>query len=377
MPSLNLDLDYFTNPKVLRLAGLLGAEAFVIPIRLWCYVAKHHAETGKLVGYSKQEIERIVEWSGEPGRCVDALVAVKLLEKTRAHRPNRSAPQTAPEQPPKHPQTYVVHAWLEHAGHIVYYKRRAKSGAKARWAKYANASSITSSIDVSSYASSNAPTSHPISSHSDPKQNKKRSEEEEERRSEQPPPTAQVLSVEEIRTRWNQIPGVKRCKRIAGALLTQVKGLTRDQPPDFWDKLFAEVANSRFLTGRIPPGKDRVMPFRADLDWVSGPINLGKVLSGKFDDNQLSPGQCQVQIKRPGQAKAGPCGEFSHATIEGRELCKSHHDERKRLDEARRNPPQPSPLPAAAQMLPKLEGESMLDWVARSARERAESKVSS
>lgn len=326
MPSLNLDLDYFTNPKVRRLVGLLGVgeKGFVIPIRLWCYVAKHHAATGQLAGYSKAEIEHIVAWRGKVGRCVDALLAAQLLDKLP-------------------PSTYVVHDWEEHAGHIVAYRERAKGAAKKKWAKLREASGeghegVTEKAPRD--ASSNAPTSHLIPSHSDPK-HKHQEGEEREKKENHTPPSPQKLSVEEIRNRWNEIPGVKPCKKITGALLARVKGLSRDQPPDFWEKLLAEVTRSRFLTGRTPPAKERTTPFRADLDWVTGPINLGKTMSGKYDDSQASPGQCQRQVKRPGQSKPEPCGEFVSKTViddSRRELglCEQHAREREQREEAQR-----------------------------------------
>ena len=67
MPYLNLDLNYFDHIKTKRLVGLLGRGSEVLPIRLWCACGKHRAESGKLDGYSAQEIESLVEWWGESG----------------------------------------------------------------------------------------------------------------------------------------------------------------------------------------------------------------------------------------------------------------------------------------------------------------------
>lgn len=118
MAYLNLDLDYFTHPKTVRLVGLLGPEAVCLPIKLWCYVAKHHCEQGLLVAYSKQEVESVIGWTGESGQCVDAMVKIGLLDEIQ--------------------NGYAVHDWLEHAGHLVVFKKRAKSAAKKRWKKYAS-----------------------------------------------------------------------------------------------------------------------------------------------------------------------------------------------------------------------------------------------
>ena len=70
MPYLNLDLDWFGHRKAVRLVGLLGQGADLYPIKLWAYVGKHHAETGRLEGYSEREIESICGWQGEPGKLV-------------------------------------------------------------------------------------------------------------------------------------------------------------------------------------------------------------------------------------------------------------------------------------------------------------------
>ena len=106
-------------------------------------------------------------------------------------------------------------------------------------------------------------------------------EEDKEETQRQPQP----LSCEEIRTRWNAIQGVKPCKQIAGALLVKINKLRRSQTPDWWTALFQEVGQSSFLTGHAKP-RDGEKAFRANLDWVTGPINLGKILSGNYTNEQ-------------------------------------------------------------------------------------------
>lgn len=128
MPYLNVDLDYFTHPKVVRLIGLLGPQHVSVPIRLWCYVGKHHCDDGALKGYSTQEIESILGWKGQKGDLIAALVKVGFLDVLL----NAET------------ETYQVHDWLEHAGHLAAFKKRAKASAEKRWGKLAssNATSI-------------------------------------------------------------------------------------------------------------------------------------------------------------------------------------------------------------------------------------------
>jgi hypothetical protein len=128
MADLNLDLDYFTHPKTVRLIGLLGKGAEVLPIRLWCYCGKYHAEDGKFTGYSTQEIESIVSWWGKEGEFVQALLKVRFLEGSEG--------------------AYSCHDWAEHNGHIQALKERNRKVAEARWDKIrkGNTSGVPSGI---------------------------------------------------------------------------------------------------------------------------------------------------------------------------------------------------------------------------------------
>jgi hypothetical protein len=115
MPYLNLDLDYFTHPKTTRLIGLLGKGAEVLPIRLWCYCGKYHAEDGRLTGYSTQEIESLVGWWGDPGALIAALLKVRFLEGSE--------------------ENYGCHDWAGRNGHIHALSERNRKVAQARWDK--------------------------------------------------------------------------------------------------------------------------------------------------------------------------------------------------------------------------------------------------
>jgi len=125
MPYLNLDLDYFSHPKVMRLVGLLGHQHVAIPIRLWCYVAKYHCATGMLEAYSVNELESVMNWTGEPGQLVEALTKIKFIDKIK--------------------NGYKIHDWMEHAGHLSAFKKRAKTAAKKRWSALAT-SNATSTL---------------------------------------------------------------------------------------------------------------------------------------------------------------------------------------------------------------------------------------
>lgn len=131
MPSINLDLLYFDHPKTGRLIRLLGKGSEVIPIRLWVHCGRHHPETGTLAGYSAQEIESEVAWWGQKGKAVEALVEVGFLDRIE--------------------NGFQIHDWLDHCGHLVVYKERAKKASKQRWEN--------ARLDASRNASSSACTS--------------------------------------------------------------------------------------------------------------------------------------------------------------------------------------------------------------------------
>lgn len=101
----------------MRLVGLLGKNADILPIRLWCYTGNHHSRNGKLADHSPEEIEAAVGWWGEAGKMVEAMLTVGFLDKIE--------------------NGYRIHAWLEHSGHLAAFHKRAKHAAKERWKKWA------------------------------------------------------------------------------------------------------------------------------------------------------------------------------------------------------------------------------------------------
>lgn len=111
-------------------------------------------------------------------------------------------------------------------------------------------------------------------------------------------------SLDDLQQHWNAIPGIKPCKMFGGQLRQKVSRLLKEHPITWWEHLFSEVSKSLFLTGRAKPHDDR-KPFRADLDWVTGPINLGKILSGKYDDSTPIRAMPQQTIIHP-QEKSDP-----------------------------------------------------------------------
>ena len=116
MPSLNVNLDFPDHPKTIRLVALIGEQAGMVLIRLWSYAGKFAAENGILNNCSVEEVERICGWRGRKGEAAKALISTGYLE----HREN----------------SYVVHNWLKHQGHIARYQQRGQLAIKARWERH-------------------------------------------------------------------------------------------------------------------------------------------------------------------------------------------------------------------------------------------------
>ena len=118
MPWLNLDINYFDHIKTLRLIGLLGPGAAQLPIRLWCYCAKYARKGGRLKDHSQTEIEAILGWEGEPGKCASALLATGFLEKDG--------------------DNFVAHDFKHMQGHLAAFEHRARRAAEKRWKNIKN-----------------------------------------------------------------------------------------------------------------------------------------------------------------------------------------------------------------------------------------------
>jgi len=257
MPYLNLDLDWFGHRKAIRLVGLLGAGADLYPIKLWAYVGKHHAETGRLDGYTEQEIESICGWQGEAGKLAQTLVLpqINLLEA--------------------HENYFQIHDWFEHCGHLAAFKKRAKTAAKKRWAKYA--------LSKAKHETKQSP------SRGKDRLGKDRLREEtgkEGGAGEGKP----WLSPETLVELYNEkTPAECRAvEKLSPARRDKAKKYLAVFPKrEFWEEVFREIHLSRFLKG-MSNGSGHE-GFKADFDWLltkgkDGTENCVKVAEGKYRD---------------------------------------------------------------------------------------------
>jgi hypothetical protein len=141
MASINIDLEFFDNPKVMRLISRLGQRSIESLLRLWCHVGRYSPEGGRLGDLSEDELESLTVWTGDRGMFVSTLLELHFL-----HRDS---------------QGLYVHDWLEHEGHLAMYKERGRKMANARWAGHRKrqseiSQSTTASRDPDENAASNA-----------------------------------------------------------------------------------------------------------------------------------------------------------------------------------------------------------------------------
>lgn len=116
MASINVDLDYQDHPKTLALVGLLGKSAEILPIRLWLYCGKYHAEKGIIPAPCASAVETRIRWWGRPGDAISALVEAGFLERLGDG-------------------SLAVHDWKDFQGHIHVYKIRAQKARAAQLEK--------------------------------------------------------------------------------------------------------------------------------------------------------------------------------------------------------------------------------------------------
>lgn len=97
------------------------------------------------------------------------------------------------------------------------------------------------------------------------------------------------FSPEELAEKFNAVPGVKHVilsnQRLPTTIRQQAIARLKSYPEQqFWTDFISLIAASSFLTGKTP-GQEGREPFRATFDWVLGPKNFDKILSGKYTDS--------------------------------------------------------------------------------------------
>jgi hypothetical protein len=261
---INVDPDYPDHPKTKRLVGLLGRGAEILPIKLWCYCGKYHAENGRFTGYSPQEIESIVNWWGKYGEMVDAMVKVGFLVKCEDG-------------------DYKINDWNDHEGHVIVLKERGQKGAKARWDKERLKLRAASNNpdECLSNASSNAQAM--LKQYSRPDQTR-------------PDQTKEVGIVyvdfeKSTLTNWNlfcdKYPTLSKITSISDSRRKSLK--KRFSEGKFiMSEILTAIEEQPFLTNGNPGSKEH-SNWRVNFDWlIKNDTNYLKVLERKYVDGNAN-----------------------------------------------------------------------------------------
>ena len=148
-------------------------------------------------------------------------------------------------------------------------------------------------------------------------------------------PATSTLTAEDIRQKWNQIPGVKLCKTVGATIRDRILTRLREHPePVWWDDLFRQVRASDFLCAKTNGTRGT---FQASLDWILKPANLDKLQAGNYDNPRSEPrpmaDACTWPLNGNGR-RPRPCGQpiEQNQPLPVRPFCAQHLAERQKID---------------------------------------------
>ncbi len=83
-----------------------------------------------------------------------------------------------------------------------------------------------------------------------------------------------------------KLPLNPRIAKLSDSRKRQIRARWNDGIPDLdsWGRYFDMVSQSKFLTGRAAPSRDRNKPFVADIDFLIKEANVLKVVEGKYHE---------------------------------------------------------------------------------------------
>lgn len=82
---------------------------------------------------------------------------------------------------------------------------------------------------------------------------------------------------------WSKSSGLVSCHGLSKKRSEAIRARLKEKPDlVYWDSVMRIMANSKFLTGKIPPSGGREKPFRADIDFLLRPDTHLRVIEGKY-----------------------------------------------------------------------------------------------
>ncbi len=118
MSDIRLDVDFDTNPKIIKLKRRMNDVGLLCLIRLWCYAAKHRSD-GVLTDMDAEDIAIACGWPGNEQEFIATLEQLRLIERTEGG-------------------AYAIHNWEQRnpwAAHSDERSELARKAVTARWNK--------------------------------------------------------------------------------------------------------------------------------------------------------------------------------------------------------------------------------------------------
>jgi len=285
---IRLSVLFFDHPKTLKLRRRLGPEGVECLLRLWVWAAQNRPD-GDFHGMDEEDIEIAARWVNESLTFCQTLVELRWLDVAGS------------------PNSYHLHDWKDHNPWAANSEIR---GDKARFSRLARVDKAAyddlakngySSISKSYYESltnRQRQPNDPVTPSPAPSPSPSPSPKDKQLLS----PSAPVdhCPHQEIIEIYHQtLPAHRRVvawtEKRKAALKARWRENKSRQNLDWWKKYFQRVANSDFLSGKIP-GRNGNKPFLADLEWLINSSNLVKLLEGKYDDNTRTGAQIPDRV---------------------------------------------------------------------------------
>ena len=339
-----VSVDFFTHHKTLKLQRRLGPEGVLCLLKLWAYASKSRSD-GVLTGMDSEDIEIAAGWSGDEGEFVGGILGM-FLEETdgtyalhdwQDHNPWAAAADERSEK--------GRFARLKKVRPSIYEELLKVGVSKLTKDEYNTLTTVEGDLEVTlsgprgdlkvtlsnlqghdkprAQSPTPAPTPTPApapsptpeelppfgGSSESPPGNSDASAQgrlpglpesawrhtpgdgepcagnggSDKNGKKQPPPCPHEAIKALYHEILPQLPKVQVWDQSRKEFLTtRWREDKARQNLDWWRDYFQRVAASDFLTGKIARRNGKI--FRADLEWLVRPSNLGKVLNGRYDN---------------------------------------------------------------------------------------------
>jgi hypothetical protein len=284
MKDIRLSTSFWDHWKTVVLKADIGYPAIESLQRLWCFAAINKPD-GTLTGMTIRTIEIAAHWAGESGAFVGKLVELHFLDAADG--------------------VFCLHDWAEHNGWAAHAKERSeqgKKGAAARWSKKTNNlppnggnknTDSNAASNAASIAPGNAPTPTPTPTPTPIEKKQSPDGDCVETAVSTPAPSGKIVQIDRtpyaaiLDAYHGTLPELRTVRKLTPARQQAIRNAWRGDliGSDLtkWQDFFAYVRDCcPFLTGRKPGADGRA--FQVDLEWLMKPVNLVKVIEGKYEE---------------------------------------------------------------------------------------------